>query len=279
MRVFITGNRGFVGKVVEKELLSFGYHVKGYYLIDDRNVLDYGKLEKEMSGYEIVIHLAAIESENAIETMDVNLMGTWNVLQASKKNDVRKIIYISSVDALGVFQGEGIPKYLPLDDDYPCHPRAAYSISKRLAEEMCRHHFHATGTSIIIFRPPGVWNTETYSEIDKLRHIRPEYEWDPYWEYGAFIDVRDLSNAIVLSLDSTVTGFHKHLIASDDITSSGMSSMELVHKLLPQVEWRGDEEYLHIPFKSLLDTRGIKELLGWNPKYSWKLHEKSAESH
>jgi nucleoside-diphosphate-sugar epimerase len=58
----------------------------------------------------------------------------------SKQMDLtfEKIIFLSSVDALGIFQGEGIPKYLPLDDDYPCHPRAVYSISKKLAEDMCR---------------------------------------------------------------------------------------------------------------------------------------------
>ncbi len=276
MKVFMTGNRGFIGQIVEKELLSSGFQVKGYDIEDDQDVLDYGKLEQEMSGCKLVIHLASIETEHEIETMDVNLLGTWNVLQIAKRNNVQKIVYISSVDALGVFQGEGIPKYLPLDDDYPCHPRATYSISKLLSEEMCYHYFRATGTSIIILRPPGVWNKETYSEIKTYRQIRPEYEWDPYWEYGAFIDVRDLSKAIVLSLDGEIKGFHKHLIASDDITTSGMTSMELVHKLMPQVEWRGNDEYVKEPYKSLLNTNAIKKLLKWSPKYSWKLSEKKA---
>jgi nucleoside-diphosphate-sugar epimerase len=275
MRVLITGNRGFIGQYVEKKFLQAGYDVVGFDIKDGYDILNTELLVQLAMGCQVIIHLAAIEEESSMKTMNTNLLGTWSILCAAKETNVEKIIYLSSVDALGIFQGEGIPKYLPIDDDYPCHPQTTYSISKKLSEDMCYFFSKSTGISIICLRPPGVWSESTYHQIISARQERPEYEWDPYWEYGAFIDVRDLAEAIFASRQNNLIGFHCFLVASNDITTSGMSSLELVQKLHPNVKWNGGNEYDLNPFKSLVNTDNAKSKLNWSPIYSWmKFNEK-----
>jgi len=45
--------------------------------------------------------------------METNLVGTWNTLQAGNQVKVEKIVFISSADVTGVFQGEGTPNIYP----------------------------------------------------------------------------------------------------------------------------------------------------------------------
>jgi len=270
MRVLITGNKGFIGQEVERKLISAGFQTCGYDIKDGFDILKADLLNQNAAGCRQIIHLAAIEGQSPAKVMETNLQGTWNVLCSAKETNAEKIIFLSSVDALGIFQGEGIPEYLPIDDDYPCHPRAVYSISKKLAEDMCRIFSNTTGIPVVCLRPPGVWSESTYHQIISARKERPEYEWDPYWEYGAFIDVRDLAEAVLASVNNIKNGFHCLLLASDDITTSGMSGTELVNKLFPGVKWNGGKEYEKDRFKSLINTSKAKRILKWSPQYSWK---------
>jgi UDP-glucose 4-epimerase len=270
MRILVTGNKGFIGRRVELRLVDAGYNVVGFDITDGYDILNLEGLGKRAEGCNAIVHLAAIEGQSDAKVMETNVVGTWNVLQAGDQVKVEKIIVMSSVDVLGVFQGEGTPKYLPLDDDYPCHPTSTYAISKKLAEDMCCYFNHRTQIPVICFRPPGVWDESTYLKITNARKKRPEYEWSPYWEYGAFLDVRDLAEAIMLALQKDTRGVHTLLLASDDITTSGMTSLELVKKLLPGLPWQGGPEYESAPFSSLVKTRKARELLNWSPRYSWR---------
>ena len=273
MRILITGDKGFIGRQVGKRLAAAGFQTEGFDIIDGFDVCNFQSLVQKAAGCQVITHLAAIEEPSPTRTMETNVLGTWNVLCAAKETNVEKIIFLSSVDALGVFQGEAVPWYLPLDDDYPCHPCSPYSISKKLAEELCRFFSDATGIPILCLRPPGVWDESTYESIMAARQERPDYEWDPYWEYGAFIDIRDLAEAVLAAVQQDGNGFQCYLVASDDITTSGLSSLELVHKLHPDVPWKGGEAYNLDPFKSLVNTDKAKIALNWSPKYSWRKYQ------
>lgn len=270
MKVLLTGNRGKVGKVLEADLLASGHDVVGYDLVDGSDILDVASLHKSIQGCEAVIHLAIFAGENPQMLMNVNLQGTWNILAAAAEAQVQRVVYLSSVDALGVFKGERKPDYLPLDDNHPCYPSTPYGISKRLSEEMCRLWSASTNIPTICLRPPGVWLPETYHEIQAARQARPEYEWDPYWEYGAFIDVRDLSAACIRALTCPIDGHACVLVAAADITTSGKTSRELARFVHPDVEWRGGKEFEAAPFRSLVVTDNARKLLAWEPRYTWR---------
>jgi nucleoside-diphosphate-sugar epimerase len=143
-------------------------------------------------------------------------------------------------------------------------------MSKMLAETMCRVFTESSEVSVICLRPPGVWAEKTYAWIQSKRAKRPEFEWDPFWEYGAFIDVRDLSRACIHALTCEVDRFACLLVSSADISTSGSTSRELAEFVMPQVEWRGGAEFEAEPFRSLLKIDNAVSLLGWTPRHLWK---------
>ena len=273
MRVLVTGSRGLIGSSVVEELAASGHAVVGYDLQDSRDILDVPTLREAARGCDAIVHAAALlglPEESPEQIMSVNLQGTWNVLSAGAEFRVRRILFLSSVAALGVFKGERPPDYLPLDDAHPCYPTTPYAISKRLAEEMCRFMSESRRLSVVCLRPPGVWARDTYAMIESERAKRPEFEWDPFWEYGAFIDLRDLSRACLGALTCDMEGFRCVLVSSSDITTSGRTSRELVQLVNPAVEWRGGAEYEDEPYRALLDIEPARKLLDWSPEHTWQ---------
>lgn len=56
-----------------------------------------------MRGMDAVVHLGAIPSDrdDGATVMQINVMGTWNVLQAAQENGVRRVVFFSSINAQG----------------------------------------------------------------------------------------------------------------------------------------------------------------------------------
>jgi nucleoside-diphosphate-sugar epimerase len=247
----------------------------GYDLATGQDILDPVTLKDAVRACDVIVHSAALlglPDQDDSRIIATNLQGTWNVLSAAREAGVRRVVFLSSVDALGVFKGERAPDYLPLDDAHPCYPMTPYGISKLLAEAMCRLFSESSAVSVVCLRPPGVWTEETYAWIQSERAKRPEFEWDPFWEYGAFIDVRDLSRACVCALTCRVKAFACLLVSSPDISTSGRTSRELADFVLPDVEWRGGAEFEEDPFRSLLEIENARRTLGWTPRYSWQAY-------
>ena len=273
MRVLVTGNEGLIGSRVASTLSKAGHKVVGFDLLSGPDVLDSGAVRTAAQGCQAIVHLAALvdtSSEAGHDVVAVNLLGTWNVLSAAVEAGVERVVFYSSVNALGVFKGERAPDYLPLDDDHPCYPSSPYGISKRLAEEMCRHFTEVTGISTICLRPPGVFAEATYQRIRSRREANPEFEWTPYWEYGAFLDVRDAAEAARCALRCANPGHVTVLLCAADISSSGKTSRELVQAIHPDVPWRGGREFEREPYRALLETRRARDILGWTPRYTWR---------
>lgn len=128
MRVLMTGDRGFIGRALESRLVASDYEVEGFDLADGRDIARPELIAEKAAGCEAIIHLAALKDSAATAVMQTNLQGTWNVLRAGEKAGTKKILFTSSADVLGVFQGEGEPEYLPLDDNYPCRPIPCHTI-------------------------------------------------------------------------------------------------------------------------------------------------------
>ncbi len=274
MKILLTGNCGLIGQAVEKRLVAEGHQVVGFDLQAGQDIRDAPALIKAGSGCEAVVHLAALlgnsDDESAEDITRTNLIGTWNVLEAARINAFHRVVFMSSVDALGIFKGEGSPAYFPIDDDHPCCPTTPYAISKKLAEEMCHTFSEINGIATICLRPPGVWDASTYFKIVENRRKRPEYEWDPYWEYGAFVDVRDLAVLVVNCLQTDFRGYGCYLVSSDDITTSGSTSIELTRKIHPQVKWTDQNGFADNPYRSLLDCRRVKNTFNWSLEFTWR---------
>ena len=157
MKAIITGGAGFIGshladflidsdyKVVVIDNLSIGRIENINHLIDHNNftfvkadITNFKSIESLFKGVDLVFHLAALADivpsiENPNEYYKSNADGTFNVLEACRKHDVKKIVYSASSSCYG------IPDEYPTKETSPIRPQYPYALTKYLAEELIMH--------------------------------------------------------------------------------------------------------------------------------------------
>lgn len=165
MRILVTGAGGFVGEYLVRRLISNNHKVtamgigNGAFLdemgvpVHEVDILDFDAVKAcmETASPEAVIHLAAISNvglswKKPGLTIDVNIRGTVNVLQAlADVNPSGVFLSIGSSDEYGLAAKSGIP----LKEDVLCQPQNPYSISKYCAEQMVLQLGRKLGIKVI----------------------------------------------------------------------------------------------------------------------------------
>jgi len=111
--------------------------------------------ERLCDGVDEVVHIAAIhpwKPYTPAQYIDCNIKATWNVLQAAANAGVQRVIYTSSVAAMG-YKPE-FPGQLPFDESKPCRPAEdLYGISKHVGEQFCEMFRAQKGLSYVALRP------------------------------------------------------------------------------------------------------------------------------
>ncbi len=112
---------------------------------------------------DYIVHAASIASptwyrQHPLETIDVNVTGTRNLLELAREHGVEGFVYLSSSE----IYGDPPPDRVPTSEDYWGHvsstgPRACYDESKRLAETLCMTYFRLYGLPVRIIRPFNVY--------------------------------------------------------------------------------------------------------------------------
>jgi UDP-glucose 4-epimerase len=271
VRVLVTGNEGGIGAVVEEHLGRCGHEVATFDIGSGGDVRDLQAVRRAVRGCEAVVHLAALAHDTAgtaEEIMAVNVLGTWHVLQAAREAGVTRVVSFSSVQALGIAEGERAPDYLPIDDDHPLRAARPYGISKRLGEEMCEAFTSGTGIPTVCLRPVLVCDDRMYERVAQARAANPSAEWEPVWEYGAHVDVRDVASAVEHALHRAVRGHSRLLLSAADAWTSE-PSRDMARRLMPSVPWRGGSEYDVEPYRALVDAGRAERVLGWTPRHGW----------
>ena len=149
MKILITGGLGQVGSYLTEELSqndhnhvtvldNFSSNIKDFVVPQDVTVIKGDIRNKELvdklvSKNDVIIHTAAQISvinsiENPIYDADINISGTLNLLDAAKRSDIKRFIYISSAAVYGE------PVYLPIDEKHPTNPMSPYGLSKLTGE-------------------------------------------------------------------------------------------------------------------------------------------------
>lgn len=162
MNILVTGASGRIGSLLVSYLRQHGHSVRGFDLNEpnpDRmpddmvtgSLLDPAVLDQALDGIEGVAHLAALMSwhpkDNA-RLFEVNVTGTFNLLQAAKSHDLKRFVYASS----GEVYPELNPKYLPIDENHPTLPTSPYGMTKLLGEQMVQNIAEQTGMPYTILR-------------------------------------------------------------------------------------------------------------------------------
>ncbi|MBS7288078.1 MAG: SDR family NAD(P)-dependent oxidoreductase [Candidatus Freyarchaeota archaeon] len=170
MRVLVTGGAGFIGSHVAEHLAKEGHEVvildnfstgsienirhiasMSNVKIVNGDVLDADAVMRAADGCDAISHHAAqLEIGSAIRDpvadARINIEGTINVLEASVRKNVRKVIYASSA---GIY-GEAVR--LPQDEDHPKRPTWPYGVSKYSGELYCLQYSQFYGVKTCALR-------------------------------------------------------------------------------------------------------------------------------
>lgn len=217
---FVTGASGLVGSHLIQSLLAKGQEVRALYRSSiptfkgaekvnwvQGDILDVVSLDAALKGIKNVYHCAAIVAftpKQASAMLQANVAGTANVVNACIQNNIIKLVYVSSVAALG-----RIRLNAPVDETMNWTPETSNSIygkSKYLAEmEVWRGM--GEGLNIAVVNPviilgAGDWNKGS-SEI-----FKSAYDEFPWYTDGVsgFVDVMDVVDTMQILMQSNVQG-------------------------------------------------------------------------
>jgi nucleoside-diphosphate-sugar epimerase len=290
-RVMFTGGSGKAGRHVVQHLVEHGYQVlnldmkpldnpKVRTLITD--LTDAGQVYKALSSnmnlhefdpvlkpqkVDAVVHFAAIPRIMIVpdnELYRINVMSTYNVIEAAVTLGIKKIIIASSETTYGViFSDEPRePRSLPLEEDYDTDPMDSYALSKVVNEKTARGFALRGDFDIYALRIGNVIEPHEYRDAVPNWKANPEGRKKITWSY---IDARDLGQIVKLCIEKDGLGFQVFNAANND-SSSDLPTKELLKRFYPNVPLtREMGEY-----ESLYSNRKLREVLGFKEEHPWR---------
>jgi len=294
MKALVTGGAGFIGRWVVKYLLKKGCEV---WVLDNlsngerSNILEFEEnprfkfikgdilqrdLLKELFNlnFEVCFHLAAaINVQNSLdnpeECFEVNLKGTFNILEDAKKTNTKVILISTCMIYKPALDNKSI------NENHPLCPLSPYSATKIAAEDLALSYYYAYGLPVAIFRP-----FNTYGPFQKANNeggvipifILRSLEGKALNIYGEgtqtrdFLYVEDCAEAIVTALSNKVWGEIINIGTGKDISINDLAKLisndhqKIRH--IPHIHLQSE-----IP-KLVCDYSKAKKLLNWKPKIS-----------
>lgn len=276
MRIAVTGSSGFVGTYVMRELLSHDHEAIGVDIREpatdaagsaefrQADLNDSESLIRAFDGCETIVHLAAVPDPGIVspeELFRVNVLGTFNALEAAVSVKAKRFVAASSEGAMGFSfrKLDMAPLYLPIDEDHPLRPQDEYSLGKVLTEEMCRSYTRRGSISTVCLRTCYVWDA-SLGGLDRIN--------DPGGAYGMlwlYVHATDAARAYRLACEAQDIENETLFIAAKDCFSS-LPTKDLLERFYPDVPVR--QEFG--TYSSLISGARAREVLGFEATASWR---------
>lgn len=156
MNVLVTGGAGFIGSHLSELLAQKGHHVtvidnlfsgtvdnlsnipKNQLSVHNLDIRDSAEILPVFKNIDWVFHLAGLADivpsiENPDTYYETNVTGSYNVMEACRRNKVKKVIYAASSSSYG------IPSQYPTPENAPPDPQYPYALTKHMGEELVLH--------------------------------------------------------------------------------------------------------------------------------------------
>jgi len=285
MKVLVTGGAGDIGNYVVKELKD----IHKLTILDLKpsanypdipflkvNLMDAEETRNAVKEFDAIIHLAAIPhpfNDPGDKVIKINTVGTYNLLEAVRRNNISRVIFgcSESASGLGIHNVTYKPLYFPIDEEHPSWPHESYSLSKYFGEITCREYSRAYGIETISLRYCWVWLDRNRKEINNILNNKnlDEKNW-----FSAYIFPEDVAQAFRLALDYTFdkkTPFESFYITAAD-TFQKIESLDLIKKLYPENPpmIKNEEYFQKNPYASLYNITKARKKLGFEPKRTWR---------
>lgn len=185
---FITGATGLIGSLIVKSFIwrnaNNNANIKMFLLVRDKksavdmfgngNNIEYIESSIENLNYDMnvdyIIHGASptqskFFTKNPVETLDISILGTRNILEVARKNDIKSMVYLSSMEMYGTMKDENVTED-KIGKIEILNTRSSYSEGKRIAELYCYSYFSEYNVPVKMCRiaqtfGPGISKNET----------------------------------------------------------------------------------------------------------------------
>ena len=240
------------------------------------DIKDYEICLKACKGVEVVVHLAASTGvpqsvENPRRDMEMNVLGTFNMLEASRQQEVEKFIFASS----GAPLGEVEP---PIHEEIAPKPVSPYGASKLSGEAYCSAYYRSFGLKTIALRFGNVYGARSNHKASVVaKFFKNALNEKPLEIYGDgkqtrdFIYIDDLIQAILCSAKADIGGEVFQIATFRETTVN-----EIAQKIKQIVEKETEKKVKIIYTQPRLgdvkrnysDISKAKMLLGYEPKFT-----------
>jgi len=218
----VTGGAGFIGSHIVEELKRLdhmvvvidneysdndNFHWRKDTLNVNIDITDYKALKKAFTGADYIFHCAAEARigpaiENPVNALNINTIGTCNVLQCAREVGAKKVLYSSTSSGYGLNEAPNI-------ETQPDDCLNPYSVSKIAGEKLCKMYTDLYGLNTIIFRYFNVFGERAprkgqYAPVTGI-FLRQKAAGEPLTIVGDgeqrrdYIYVKDVANANVMA--------------------------------------------------------------------------------
>ena len=230
-----------------------------------------------MKGMDVVFHLAALigipySYLSPLAYIKTNTEGTYNVLEASRKLNLQRVVHTSTSEVYGTAQ------YVPIDEKHPINPQSPYAASKASADHLALSYFRSFETPVTVIRP-----FNTYGPRQSARAIIPTIisqilSGKKEIKLGNLSPTRDLNYVKDTANGFISVGLHEDTIGDVFNLGTGkeISIGDLVKKIIEltgkKVKIIQDSKRLR-PLKSeverlLSDASKSMKVTGWKSEFS-----------
>lgn len=271
MIALVTGDTGFIGSNMRDFLIKKNVEVIGFSRRRGFDIFDLDQLRKAVKKCDLVYHFAAEAKPgesilNPVHTVEVNLKGSLNVLEACRQIGV-PLIYPSSCEIYGDSE-------IPIKEDFPINPPNPYAASKAAIDRICYTYYRCYGLDVKILR---LFNP--YGPRQQLNKIMPNFYFEavrnkPITVYGDGTDTRDY-----VYIDDIVKGLWlaRRLPAGEVVnlsTGKATTNLEVAHLIKEILGSKSKIIFVDYPkaFGGIKNQVGsyekAKRLIGWKPETS-----------
>lgn len=292
-RILVTGGAGFIGSCLVDRLIEKGDFITVFdnlssgkiefvekhfdnpdFTLMKSDLLDYKETEKACKDIDFVFHVAAnpdvrLGASDTKVHLDQNILATYNLLEAMRKNGVKKIAFTST----STIYGEA--HIMPTPENYgPLIPISLYGASKLACEALITSFSHTFDMQAWIFRFANIVGPRSthgiiVDFIKKLRENPAQLEilGDGKQE-KSYLHVSECVDAILFAIEKSKEDINIFNIGSEDTISATRIGETIVEEMkLPNAKfiytggnrgWKGDVPRMRLDIEKLKD-------IGWKP--------------
>ena len=233
-KALVTGAAGFIGSHVVRELLTENIEVRAMVRpgeplgnlsgleieIVHGDILDQGAVTAAVSGVDIIFHLAAVYSiwmKDWRTIYEVNLQGSRNVLWAARKADTSKVVYTSSIAAIGTSPGKQLSDETTPFNQYGLGSH--YVLTKYLSQQEALG-FAQNGMDLVVVNPCFPFGENDIAPTPTGKSILDVISGLARFQYKGginIVDVTDVARGHILAAQKGKTG-ELYILGNQNVT-------------------------------------------------------------